>query len=105
MSFNIHLADFFILDHANLSSQYILNRFGPRSDAGHTELKLTSLRIIGPVVTSGESLSQGLSNVRGVLALLDIIELVGESFQILSFDNVIDVLRVEGLPAKMVDGN
>jgi hypothetical protein len=50
-------------------------------------------------------LSQGLSNVRGILALLDIIELVGESFQILSFDNVIDVLRVEGLPAKMVYGN
>jgi hypothetical protein len=63
------------------------------------------LSIVGPVVTSGESLSQGLSNVRGILALLDIIELVGESFQILGFDNVIDVLRVEGLPAKMVYGN
>lgn len=92
MSFNIHLADFFILDHANLSSQYILNRFGTRSDAGHTELKLTSLSIIGPVVTSGESLGEWLSNVRGILALLDVIELIGESLQILSFDNVGDVL-------------
>ena len=92
MSFNIHLADFFILHHANLSSQYILNRFGTRSDAGHTELKLTSLSIIGPVVTSGEPLCEWLSNVRGILALLDVIELIGESLQILSFDNVGNVL-------------
>ena len=88
MSFNIHLADFLILDHANLSSQYILNRFGPRCDAGHPELKLTSLRIIGPVVSSGEPLCEWLSNVRCILALLDVIELIRESLQILSLDNV-----------------
>ena len=92
MSFNIHLADFFILHHPDLCSQYILNRFGPGCNAGHPELKLTSLRIIGPVVASGEPLCEWLSNVRGILALLDVIELIGESLQILSFDNVGDVL-------------
>ena len=105
MSFNIHLADLFILDHTNLSSQDILNRFGTRSDAGYTKLEFTTLSFVGPVVTSCESLCQRLSNVRGILALLDIIELVGESFQILSFDNVCHMLRVERLPAKMINGN
>jgi len=79
MSFNVHLADFFVFNHTNLSSQNIFNRFGTRSDTGYTKLELTTLSLVGPVVSSGETLSQRLSNVRSILALLNIIKFVCKS--------------------------
>jgi hypothetical protein len=48
-------------------------------------------------------LSKRLSNVRGILCLFDVIELISQTLQVLSLDNLVNMLRAKGLLSKLVD--
>ena len=56
-----------------------------------TELHLATLGLVWPVVTTLITPAEWLSDMRRVLVLLDIVELVLETGQVLSFDQVLHV--------------
>ena len=100
MRLNVHLASILILIQADAGRENVLDGFSPGGDARHTELEVSSLHWLGPLVTSFVALGEGLPDVRGVLALLDVVELVSETLQILSSDDLLDVVRAVGLLAE-----
>lgn len=96
MGLNVHLS-YVVVFLIWLASKNFLNRFGTRGNALHTELELSCLSRLRPVVAANVALSEGLSHLRCVLALLDIVKLVSETLHVLSLDHIRDVVRVEGL--------
>lgn len=59
---------------------------------GHSELHLTVLGLSGPVIASFVALAQRFADVRGVLAFFDVVELVLHATQVLSLDNIVNML-------------
>jgi hypothetical protein len=63
----------------------------------NTKFDLTALSMLWPLVLSAEPLSKRLSIMRGILVLLDIIKLIGESSKGLSLDNLSNWVRAVSL--------
>jgi hypothetical protein len=103
VSLYVHFTNVFIFNYADSCIQDFFNRFGARCDAWHTKLEFPLLSLIGPVISANITLSKRLSNVRGILCLLDVIELISQTLQVLSLDNLVNMLRAKGLLSKLVD--
>ena len=85
----IHLGSFLLLlIRALVGVKHVLGV--SRGTGGHTKRVISLLCLLGPVVATLEALAERLAHGRSVLALLGVIESIGESIQVLSLDHNVD---------------
>ena len=92
VSFPIHIGDSFLVLIA--ASHWVEDVFGVFETLGwNTIFDVAAVCVLGPLIFSGETLTEGLSLMGVVLLFFNVVELIGETLQRLSLEYLASSFR------------
>lgn len=100
MGLDVHLSDGLVVLDVGLRIEDLFDCLTASSEAGHAKLEVACLDGLRPLIVTLEALGQRLSDLRGILGLLDVVELLSHTLQVLCLDHGVDVVGAEGLLAE-----